>query len=136
MMQVNQLGVERFYTSSPGDVVEGYVSVSNAGNNQTLDALWGHGVLEGDNFGFYGFAIGEGISFPGLSSSQYLTGTFDTPNTPGTWDLIGILADDITFDGTTINIIGQRAIGVTQAAWTISGAAGDINVTSVGVTSA
>ena len=134
MVHVNQLGVESLYTSSPGSVVDGYVGVDNSGENQTLDVLWGSGVLEGDNFGFYGLVIGENIFFAGLSSTNYYTGTFATPNTPGTWDLIGILADDITYDGTTISVTGQRAVLVSQGAWTISGAVGGINVASVGVT--
>jgi len=64
MMQVNQLGVERFYTSSPDDPVEGYIGADNFGSDQTLDALWGYGTLDGETFYFTGIIIDENISFP------------------------------------------------------------------------
>ncbi len=133
MMQVNQLGVERLYSSSPGDPVEGVIGVENSGSAQTLDVLWSFGLIEGEDFSTYGYIISESVYFQELSSTTHETGSFATPDASGTWDLFGVLADDIFFDGSTINISGAQAMGIEPGAWTISGTVGEVGITAVSV---
>ena len=132
MARINKLGIERLYSSSPGELVEGFINVENNGSDITLDVLWSYGFISGEDFQIYGFVISEGVTFLGQTSWTHRTGSFTTPSEPGTWDLMGVLADDITFDGSTINITGQQAIGTTQGEWTILGLGG-LEVISVGV---
>jgi len=132
---IGKIGLARLYSSNPGDPVRGYIDTENSHtSNITADVLWGFGVLEGDSFGVYGYLIASNI-FPQQSSMRWTSETLATPNMAGTWDLLGVLADDISVVGDTIEITGVYDMMAVEGAWTISGAAVGLNILNVGVMS-
>ena len=124
--------------SNPGELMEGIIFTENDYASQTVDVLWAYGTFNPSTgvFDISGYIIDEDITFPGLSSYMYRSPFKVTPDTPRTWDLLGVLASDIHFDGTGIVISGQHGLGsIAEDAWTISGVpSGDIQIASVGVT--
>jgi len=132
-MKINNIGAVSLYTSSPGDPVRGYIAVQNDYSSQTVDVFWSYGVYDGvENFSIYAYVIQENYTFQGTSSILYETGSFATPNNPGTWDLFAILADDIYFDGDMLAVVGNRGAKIEENAWTISALA-ELEVLNVGV---
>ncbi len=135
---INVLGVgAEPITSIPGEGFKGLISTQNDYDDQTVDVLWAYGTSDPStsSFSLVSFFIDENITFPGQSSYVYRTPSLTTPDTPGTWDLLGIIAGDISFDGTGIVVVDQHGLGlVAEDAWTISGVpGGNIQIAMVGV---
>ena len=137
-MKIKNIGktkIAELYSSSPGDPVRGYIDVQNdATSSITVDILWSNGLINGENFIMYGYLI-DSDTFPQQSSMSWTSGTFATPDMPGTWDLLGVLADSISVVGDTIEFIGVHDMMVVAGAWTISGVAVGLNILNVGVQS-
>ena len=132
---IGKIGLARLYSSNPGDPVRGYIDTENSHTSDiTADVLWGFGVLEGENFGVYGYLIAQ-YNFPQQSSTRWTSEAFATPDAAGTWDLLGVLAEDISVVGDTIEITGVHDMMAVEGAWTISGAAVGLNILNVGVMS-
>jgi len=132
---IGKIGIARLYSSNPGDPVKGYIDTENSHTSDIpADVLWAFGVLEGDNFGIYGYLITQ-YTFPQQSSTSWISETFATPDMAGTWDLLGVLADSISVVGDTIEITGVYDMMAVESVWTISGAAVGLNILNVGVMS-
>ncbi len=135
-MKIKNIGTKSLHTSSPGDAVQGYIDVQNDYPSLTADVFWGYGTFDSGtgNFSIVASALEENISFSGYSSIRHETFAFATPNDPGTWDLIGIIADDIYWDGNDLVIVKQHDTAVfSENAWTISVGAAELQVLNVGV---
>lgn len=133
-MKITKIGPISLYDSAPGSPVQGYLTVEGTTSDQTVDVLWAYGNHDAGtgSFSIMGYLIGENVTFSGYMSSQYGTGAFATPEAPGTWDLLGILANNIEFDGTNFIIEGQHSGVYVLGAWTISSAA-QLQIADVGV---
>ena len=134
-MKIINIGFVSLYSSSPEDVVKGYIDVEGTTSSQTVDVIWAYGVFDAGTEGFsmHGYALEENITFPGLMSTRHETFVFYTPNDPGTWDLIGILANDIYLEGDNLVVVGQHGSAIiSEDAWTISSAA-ELQALNVGI---
>jgi len=130
---IGKIGLASLYSSNPGDPVKGYIDVENSHtSNITVDILWSNGLIDGENFIIYGYLIAS-HNFPYQASMKWTSGTFATPDMPGTWDLLGVLADDISVVGETIEMTGVHDMMAVAGAWTISGVAVGLNIINVGV---
>ena len=122
--------------TSPGETVKGYIDVENSYTTSvTADVLWCYGSYDEStgNFSARGYAIIENVTFSAESSQRVYTGSFSTPNDPGTWDCYAAVAQDIQVVNNEIQITGLYAQGVALDAWTISGVAGEIKIVGIGV---
>jgi len=132
---IGKVGIASLYSSNPGDAVRGYIDTENSHTSSiTVNVLWANGIIEGDNFGIYGYLIAQ-YTFPQQSSSRWTSETFATPDMPGTWDLLGVLADSISVVGDTIEMTGIHDMMAVAGAWTIGGAAVGLSILNVGVMS-
>ena len=133
-MKIINIGPVSLYASAPGSPVQGYLDVEGTTSDQTVDVLWAYGTHDSgtESFSVMGFVIGKSRTFPGLMSTRYETVSFYTPDAPGTWDLLGILANNIELDGTSFIIEGQHSGVYTLETWTISSAA-QLQIVDLGV---
>jgi len=126
------------YTSSPGDPVQGYITATNNFTSDVVtDWLWAYGSYDAstNNFEIRGYLLLEGIEISaGATQTTYFYPgqSFPTPNDPGTWDLIGIIADDITVTETGVIITGLYDEKIVEDIWTISAVA-ELSITDVGI---
>ena len=134
-MKIINVGFVSLYSSSPGNAVKGYIGVEGTTSDQTVDVFWGYGTFDlgSSTFSFRGYTLEESITFLGLMSTRHETFAFYTPNDPGTWDLIGILANDIYIEGDNLVVVGQHGSAiVSEDAWTISSAV-ELKALNVGI---
>ena len=134
-MKIINVGFVSLYSSSPEDAVKGYIDVQNDYSDLTVDVFWAYGTFDSGagTFSFRAYTLEESITFPGLMSTRHETFAFYTPNDPGTWDLMGILANDIYLEGDNLVVVGQHGGAiVSEGAWTISSAA-ELKALNVGI---
>ena len=134
-MKILNIGPVSLYSSTPGSSVKGYIDVEGTTSDQTVDVLWAMGTYDSGtgHFSISGYILDENITFLSFMSIRHLTGTFATPDAPGTWDLLGILADDIRWEGENLIVEGQHGTGaIAENGWTISSAA-ELQALNVGV---
>ena len=134
-MKIINVGFVSLYSSSPEDAVKGYIDVQNDYSDLTVDVFWAYGTFDSGagTFSFRGYALGENVTFSGYSSIRHETFAFYTPNDPGTWDLMGILANDVYLEGDNLVVVGQHGGAiVSEDAWTISSAV-ELKALNVGI---
>jgi len=104
-----------------GDTVKGRVDVLNSSSSAfTADVLWAYGTGTSlENFSFRGPLLFDNYNLPAGTTTQITSATIATPNDPGTWSVIGIIAQSITV-GATINITRLYDVEIKVNEWIIS----------------